>query len=64
MPEPPRDVSLDEDHGDESDEPEFDEALDPELGETQFVVEFDLEMEQHDIHDVDQELGIYEEPAT
>ena len=33
MTDPPRDISLDEDHGDESDEPEFDEALDPELGE-------------------------------
>lgn len=60
MHEPPRDVSLEEDHADESDEPEFDEALDPELGETQFVVEVDLELEQHDVHDVDQDLGIYE----
>jgi hypothetical protein len=59
MPELPRDVSLEEDHGDESGEPEFDEALDPELGETEFVVEVDLEMEQHDMHDVDQDLGIY-----
>jgi hypothetical protein len=59
MPEP-SDVSLEEDHGDEQDEPEFDEALDPELGETQFVVEVDLELEQRDIHEVDHDLGIYE----
>jgi len=60
MPDPPRDVSLEEDHGDESDEPEFDEALDPELGETQFVVEVDLELEQRDVHEVDDELGLSE----
>lgn len=52
MPEP----SLDEDHGDESDEPELDEALDPELGETQFVVEVDLELERRDVHEVDEDL--------
>jgi hypothetical protein len=60
MTDPPRDISLDEDHGDESDEPEFDEALDPELGETVFVVEYDAELEQRDIHEIDEDLGIYE----
>jgi hypothetical protein len=62
MDEPARDVSLDEDHG-EDEGPEFDEALDPELGETEFVVEVDLELERRDIHEVDESLGIYEEPA-
>ena len=57
--EPPRDVSLEEDHGDESDEPEFDEALDPERGETEFRVD-DGELEQVDMHEVDHDLGIYE----
>jgi hypothetical protein len=60
MPESQPDVSLDEDHGDESNEPELDEALDPELGETQFVVEVDLELERRDVHEVDQDVGIFE----
>ena len=59
MSEPPRDVSLEEDHGPDEG-PEVDEALDPELGETQFEVEVDLELEQRDIHEADQDLGIYE----
>lgn len=52
----------DEDDG-EGEGPERDEALDPELGETEFVVEVDLELEQREIHEVDEALGIYEEPA-
>jgi hypothetical protein len=61
MTDAPRDISLEEDHGDESDEPEFDEALDLELGETEFVVEYHPELEQRDIHEIDVDLGIYEE---
>jgi hypothetical protein len=60
MSDPPRDVSLDEDHGDESDEPEFDEALDPELGETQFQVDVDLELERREIHEIDEDIAVYE----
>jgi hypothetical protein len=64
MPEPPGDVSLEEeDHGDESDEPDLDEALDPDLGETRFEVVTDLELERHDLHEVDDDLGLYGEPA-
>ena len=64
MDEPARDASMDDDEDDGEDEgPELDEALDPELGETEFVVEVDLELEQREIHEVDEGLGIYEEPA-
>ena len=55
MPEP-NDLSYEEDHG-EDDGPEFDEALDRELGETEFEVEVDLALEQRDIHEVDEELA-------
>jgi hypothetical protein len=59
--EPETEVDMEEDHG-EDEGPELDEALDPELGETEFVVVFDLEGEQREIHEVDESLGIYEEP--
>jgi hypothetical protein len=55
VPEP-RDISLEEDHGDD-DGPELDEALAPELGETEFAVEVDLGLEQRDIHEVDEQLA-------
>jgi hypothetical protein len=60
--EPETEIGLDEDDG-EDEGPELDEALDPELGETEFEVVFDLEGEQREIHEVDESLGIYEEPA-
>jgi hypothetical protein len=60
--EPETEIGLDEDDG-EDEGPELDEALDPELGETEFEVVFDLEGEQRDIHEVDESLGIYEEPG-
>jgi hypothetical protein len=60
--EPETEIGPDEDEG-EDEGPELDEALDPELGETEFEVVFDLEGEQRDIHEVDESLGIYEEPG-
>lgn len=57
----PRDISLEEDHG-EDEGPEFDEALHPELGETEFVVEVNLDDEQRDIHEIDEVLANLEEP--
>ena len=62
MSDPETEIGLDEDDG-EDEGPELDEALDPELGETEFEVVFDLEGEQRDIHEVDGSLGIYEEPT-
>lgn len=59
--EPEHDIGPDEDE--EDDGPEFDEALDPELGETQFEVEVDLELEQRDIHEADEQIGGFGEPA-
>jgi len=47
------DVSLNEDHGLDED-PERDEALDPD--EEVFDVEFDPELEKHDVHEADREL--------
>jgi hypothetical protein len=47
------DVSLNEDHGLDED-PERDEALDPD--EEVFDVEFDPELEKHDVHEADGEL--------
>ncbi len=47
------DVSLNEDHGPDED-PERDEALDPD--EEVFDVEFDPELEKHDVHEADGEL--------
>lgn len=58
--DPPQEVTWVEDHGDESDEPEFDERLDPEAGETEFRVDPGRELEQDDMHEVDHDLGIYE----
>ena len=53
----PRDISLEEeDHG-EDDGPEFDEALHPELGETEFEVDVNLEDEQRDLHEADEEIA-------
>ena len=60
--EPETEIGLDEDDGDDEG-PELDEALDPELGETEFEVVFDLEGEQREIHEIDESLGIYEEPG-
>jgi|Tabmets5t2r1_1033131.scaffolds.fasta_scaffold85406_2 hypothetical protein len=60
--EPETEIGMDEDDGDDEG-PELDEALDPELGETEFEVVFDLEGEQREIHEIDESLGIYEEPA-
>ena len=62
MNDPEIELGLDEDHS-EDEGPELDEALDPELGETEFEVVFDLEGEQREIHEVDESLGIYEKPA-
>jgi len=48
------DVSLEEDHGDD-DDPEIDEALDPEF-EPVFEVDVNPEDETRDIHEADTEL--------
>jgi hypothetical protein len=51
------DKRLEEDHGEASaQEPELDEALDPDLGESAFEVEVDPALEARDLHEADEEL--------
>ena len=51
------DERLEEDHGEASaQEPELDEALDPELGESAFEVEMDPALETRDVHEADEDF--------